>query len=262
LDDRNDFPTTWADNATVVFTSDRLGTSDIYRQSIDSEAAEMLVGGPGRQTGARRTPDGTGILFVSTIEAGPELVVRRVPLGGGVPVDVVKCRNYEFLHCSQSRCILVEREGDAQIVYELDPVKGRGKKLAELHWTDTDPVISPDGRQIAYRSYSNPVADASQLKVMTLEDAGVVTLDLPGLPSVSSLDWAPDGKGFYFVHAQRPDSPAAGTTLYYVPLRGKPVPIYSASEAAPQWAIPSPDGRRLAIHTRTHKRNVWTLEGF
>ena len=124
-------------------------------------------------------------------------------------------------------------------------------------------MVSPDGTQLAYLSFQSPIASAAQLKILTLADGHVTTLDLPGLTSLSSLDWAPDGKGFYATHQERPDSTGRGVaTLYYIPRQGKPVAMYSATEAAPVWAVPSHDGKRLAFHVRTHKRNVWTLENF
>ena len=262
LDDRNDFPTAWADDTSVLFVSNRLGTNDIYRQSIDSDSAELLVGGPEIQSGARRTPDGKTFLFSSLLEDGQQ-ILRRLPLSGGVPEDVVRPKNMQFYHCGErARCILVEREDDKNVVYELDPVKGKGAKLAELHWTERDPVVSPDGTQLAYLSFESPVASAARLKILTIADQSIATLDLPGLPSLSSLDWAPDGEGFYATHQLRADSPSGGATLYYIPRQGKPIPVYNATEAAPVWAVPSHDGKRLAIHTRTHKRNVWTLENF
>jgi eukaryotic-like serine/threonine-protein kinase len=262
LDDRNDFPTAWADDNTVLFVSNRLGTNDIYRQSVDGDSAELLVGGPEPQSGARRTPDKKTFLFNSLLEDGRQ-VIRRLSLSGGVPEDVARPENLVFYHCGErARCIIVEREDDKNVVYDLDPVKGKGAKLVELHWTERDPVVSPDGTQLAYLSFDSPVASASRLKVLTIADRSVTTLDLPGLPSLSSLDWAPDGEGFYATHQVRADSLAGGATLYYIPRKGKPVAVYSATEAAPVWAVPSHDGKRLAFHTRTHKRNVWTLENF
>ena len=50
IDDRNDFPGDWTrDHRSVIFSSDRNGTQDIFAQDRDSETARLIAGGPERQ---------------------------------------------------------------------------------------------------------------------------------------------------------------------------------------------------------------------
>ena len=105
------------------------------------------------------------------------------------------------------------------VVHALDPVEGRGDRLAELDWLDVHPVVSPDGRQLAYRSQVSATTAAHRLKILTLSNGGIVTLDLPGTTTLSSVEWAADGQGLYVGHENAPGQP--GMTLSYVPPPGR-----------------------------------------
>jgi len=57
-------------------------------------------------------------------------------------------------------------------------------------------------------------------------------------------------------------SPAGVPTLLNVDLQGKARAVLEESEKDLGWAIPSPDGRHLAIWEASGSSNVWLLEGF
>jgi hypothetical protein len=55
----------------------------------------------------------------------------------------------------------------------------------------------------------------------------------------------------------------AGTeTLLNVDLHGRVKPAFQESERDLGWAIPSPDGRRVAIWEASGRFNAWLLENF
>src|SRR5262249_3141125 len=65
LDDADDLPFDWTpDSKAVLFTSNRTGTLNIFRQKSDETSAEMLVFGPEQKTTCRLNPDGSRILFL------------------------------------------------------------------------------------------------------------------------------------------------------------------------------------------------------
>ena len=72
-----------------------------------------------------------------------------------------------------------------------------------------------------------------------------------------SLDWSPDGKGFYSGSGS-PEGPA----LIYVDLKGTARVVWRDREA--RWdhcfGMPSPDNRHLAIIGQIHNSNVWMIE--
>jgi len=65
LDDADDLPFDWTlDNKAVLFTSNRTGTTNIFRQRMGETSAEMLVFGPEEKSPCRLNPDGTQILYL------------------------------------------------------------------------------------------------------------------------------------------------------------------------------------------------------
>jgi hypothetical protein len=81
-----------------------------------------------------------------------------------------------------------------------------------------------------------------------------------GWPNLTGLDWSPDAKGIYcgFVSAQ------GSGALLYVDLAGNVRVLWQhkLDINGHVWAIPSPDGRYLAISAPTSNSNAWMLEGF
>jgi hypothetical protein len=79
-----------------------------------------------------------------------------------------------------------------------------------------------------------------------------------GWPNVTGLDWAPNGRGLY-VGSASPQS----RTLLYVDLKGNARVLWQFSAAlASIFAVPSPDGRYLAIGNFVYNSNTWMVEGF
>jgi hypothetical protein len=57
-------------------------------------------------------------------------------------------------------------------------------------------------------------------------------------------------------------SPDGVPTLLNVDLEGRAQPVLQESEKTLGWAIPSPDGRHLAIWEANGNSNAWLLQGF
>jgi Tol biopolymer transport system component len=66
LDERDDLPGAWTpDSKAVLFWSNRNGTFDIFRQSIDQDSAKPVVTGPGDKSWPVVSPDGLWILYIA-----------------------------------------------------------------------------------------------------------------------------------------------------------------------------------------------------
>jgi len=63
-------------------------------------------------------------------------------------------------------------------------------------------------------------------------------------------------------HLVTATSPTGVQALLSVDLRGKAKPVLQESEKDLGWAIPSPDGRHLAIWEASGNSNAWLLDGF
>jgi Tol biopolymer transport system component len=262
LDDRNDVPTDWTPDGRVIFTSQRNSTADIFAQRPGEEDAELLVGTPATDNQPRTTPDGRWLLFFQT--DGETSRLMRLPLAGGPAVEVLQPKAYVHHRCGrQARCVLVEQDGDVDVVYELDALQGRGKELFRKPANTGDPAISPDGRLIGYlvdRPATTEGAGAAAATLVRVVDVrGATQLEIPvaGYAAVRTLDWTADGSGFITAGYTSPNE----STLLYVPLKGDIIPLLREPGSMPRWAIPSPDGKFLAISGSMYDLNAWMIEG-
>jgi hypothetical protein len=76
---------------------------------------------------------------------------------------------------------------------------------------------------------------------------------------IFAVDWAPDSKSVY-IPSRRQDG-------VYVLLRVDPsgatrVVLEGGKTPRFQWAIPSPDGKHVAVQAVTGENNVWMVEHF
>ena len=94
MDDNENMPWSWTpDSTAVLFSSDRNGTREIFKQAIDQTIAESLVTSADQVSQPIVTPDGSEILYVSTPKsAGHETPssIFAIPIGGGTPRFILK----------------------------------------------------------------------------------------------------------------------------------------------------------------------------
>jgi Tol biopolymer transport system component len=160
-------------------------------------------------------------------------------------------------------CLAGERtEDQKQLVFTaFDPIKGKDREVmriatnpgfaynATYNWD-----LSPDGSQIAV-SYP---AGENRIRLLPLAGGEPRDLVVNGWYGFTEgPDWSPDGKGFY-VGSSSP----RGTTLLYIDVEGHASAVWEQPGGFETWAVPSPDGRHLAILGDTVNSNVWMLENF
>jgi len=83
-------------------------------------------------------------------------------------------------------------------------------------------------------------------------------IPVPGWAGVGSIDWAADSKRIWATGY----ASGGGKTLVNVALTGKVRSLLAEKEMTLGWAIPSPDGKHLAIWKAHGDSNVWMLENF
>ncbi|HYP07859.1 MAG TPA: protein kinase [Bryobacteraceae bacterium] len=256
LDLGDDYPTSWTpDSKAVVFTSDRNGPSAIFRQDLDQQIAKQLVFGPTSQIIARAAARGKWILFYG--RDGAKRGVMRASMDGGSAELLFEVSGIMGLRCSRvGPCIVSERQNGVVVVSEFDPVKGsKGREIyrdATVRFTgpDLSPdakwLATPSGGKIIFRSF------ATGAIVREVEVAGATNA-----MKVLNLDYAADGKGF-FAGQTTPTE----TRLLYIDLAGKASLLWRQAGTSSVWAVPSPDGRRVAMMVYTDDSNVYTAGEF
>jgi Tol biopolymer transport system component len=264
-DEANDQPFAWTpDSKAVLFHSDRNGTQGIFKQQIKANEAQAVITGEQDASFPRISADGEWILYFETPKgAAPSTPQRlmRVPIAGGAPQFVLEMHNIENFDCTHSSaglCVLVEdsRDGKQLTLTAFDPLKGRGKVLRTI---PKDGAIccatglSADGSTLALSKSEREI----HIRLLSLSGTADREITVKGWPNVTGLDWSPDGKGLYCGSAS-----ARGNTLLYVDLEGNARVLWQTIGARDIYAIPSPDGRYLAIEGEMRNSNVWMLEGF
>ena len=270
LDNRGSQPNDWTrDSQAILFSSDRNGRFQVFKQGLNQGVAESVVEGPGGDFGARLSPEGSWMLYVESphttpgARPSPKRLMRR-PVAGGSPEMVLEepadlLWRFRCPLKPGSPCVLIEQEGKQATFYSLDPVRGRGDRLATIDvgsslWFNAE--VSPDGSRLAL---VDPHKHHGRIEVLTLSSRDWRELSPePGWGDFQSIAWAADGKGF-FVTSWLPES----FNLLHVTLAGKVNPLQRNGHR--QWMVnplPSPDGKYLAYQAETRDSNVWMLEGF
>ncbi len=127
LDDLGEAPTAWsADGRSVVFQTDDRG---IFSQAIDSNLPKPLRDETGEIRGPNTTPDGRWVLFLSRATGDP-MQLGAFPLledpgdGHGDP----ELHVLPDADCARA-AFCVERDGNDDVISDLDPIRGRGREL-------------------------------------------------------------------------------------------------------------------------------------
>jgi eukaryotic-like serine/threonine-protein kinase len=278
LDNSDDLPFDWAfDDSFVLFTSNRTNASsifNIFRQRIDESSAEMLVSGPEQKAVARLNADGSEILYLVSLssqdtggqrrsEAQQESrVVRlmRAPVQGGPSQLVLEAPNIINFQCSRTGadiCVLSQAEPKEYPFSVFDPMKGTLRQAAKLEEAPSgwNWGLSPNGTLIAAVQVG---ATQHQIRLISLAGQPAREITVKDWNNFMSLDWAADGKGFFI------SSNPTGRldTVLYVDLAGNATPLWQVKNSQSAWAIPSHNGKYVAIPAPTTECNVWMVENF
>jgi Tol biopolymer transport system component len=167
--------------------------------------------------------------------------------------------------CAQSPatlCAFSEPSPDQEqvVISAFDPVNGRGKELTRIHLRQ--PItyygwdLSRDGLRLAFIQEDER---ENRIQIIPVAGGEPREVDVKGGNHIYGAIWAADGKGLVLGAY-----PTAGTTLLYVDLEGRAVILWQQRLAFgwPLWAVPSPDGRHLALTRYSTEGNVWLLENF
>jgi hypothetical protein len=154
---------------------------------------------------------------------------------------------------------LAEQTGDhRQLIFSaFDPVKGRDREVLRVA---TEPGlgynwdISPNGAELAI---SFPAGE-NRIRLLALKGGASREMGVNGWYGFNSgPDWSADGKGFY-VSSLSP----RGVTLLHIDLNGHATAVWEQKGGLRTWAVPSLDGRHLAMLGYTMDTNIWMLESF
>ena len=130
-------------------------------------------------------------------------------------------------------------------LYAIDVATGAMKRLSSGDGLWSSPVVSPDGKHIAYSGYSQ-VKDSyhtAELYLMNADGGGAKKWSGDLDRDVGDLTWATDGSGVYFVAAD------SGTSnLYFAPNAGAPRLVTTGTHQLNGFSL-SKSGKAAAIRS-------------
>jgi Tol biopolymer transport system component len=273
LDDRDDLPSAWTpDSKAVLFVSNRDGPNHIFRQSIDATHPDLLVGGKDNLGPPQLTPDGLSALYLvfpSSGKPSDNSRLMRIPLSGGssqLALEEPGIGNYKCAHLPSILCIYSRIDHGQQRFFTFDPTAGKGRELLAAKWQSDDGPgsvwsLSPDGRYLASPRSANPY-EASGLRILDLIGGTERDISVSGLPLIMGMDWAPDSRSLWLGGYMGRSSGGSRSGLLRVDLMGRVSTELEGSSMAIWFAVPSPDGRRVAVLAHTDNSNVSLLENF
>ncbi len=260
LDESANVPTGWTpDSAAVLFYSDRNGASEIFKQAIDRPLAENLVTAAEQLSQPRVTPDGSEILYISTPKStGPETrsSIFAIPINGGTPRLVLEDVAIFTVQCARlpsTLCLYSVTKGNTRETFRFDVRSGKSTDPPQIDpegfWS-----LSPDGSQRAFV----PVASSEgTIQLRSTSSNRTRDLVVKGWNGLMHIDWSADGKSLLVGwHNQERDSALLNVTL------DGTVSVLLRSSNFIGYAIPSPNGRLLAILQVAPAKNVWQTENF
>jgi hypothetical protein len=156
-------------------------------------------------------------------------------------------------------CAVAELTPDHKqvVITSFDPIKGRGPELARFDLSpeyDTTRMyifwywgISNDGTKLAFAPGPH-----GPIQIRSLVNGREQVLHVNQLPPRDDfLFWTADGKGLV-THR--------GNEILYLDLKGNSKVWWKCNDDC--YALPSPDGRHLAISDGRTTANIWMMENF
>jgi serine/threonine protein kinase len=261
LDENENMPWSWTpDSRSVLFSSDRDGSREIFKQAIDETMAESLVVSADQVSQPIVTPNGTEILYISIPESANRDTpssIFAIPIGGGTPRLILKDVGIWNVQCARAPstiCLYSVAKGEISETFRFDVKSGRMTVPSQIesafNWS-----LSPDGSERAIILYG-PNQDKIQFR--STSTGQTRDLVVKGWSGLTGINWSSDGKRLLVSqHTFERDS-----TLLSVTLDGRASVLLKSSNPEIWHAVPSPNGRMLAIAEAGGPKNVWQIENF
>jgi Tol biopolymer transport system component/DNA-binding winged helix-turn-helix (wHTH) protein len=274
--EREDWPTSWtSDSKAVLFLSERDGPPHIFRQSITETQPELLVGGNDIVNAPRLTSDGLSALYGVSEKPGEpsshSFRIMRVPVSGGpshIVLDAPQITNFQCGRLPSTLCVYsqVEPKSGYLRFFNFDPSDGdQGTELLSGRMKEIGGIgswsLSPNGKYLVTSKSQNPY-DPPAIRIVNIAAGTKRDFPMPDIGLMIGLDWAADSKSVWVGGYRGRGAWGTRSGILNVDLAGRTRVVLDGLNPTILFAIPSPDGRRLALYGNTQNSNVWLLENF
>ena len=241
------------DGSSVIYFANKIDTevdkefSTIYLLDITSGETRLMTSGQAVDSGARWSPDGKTIAFVSDRAGKPQLYL--LPVDGGEArqlTDFQRGIGGSFAWAPDGTKIAFSAKTDSeapdlssqpyhvdrtvyrfdavgylddevQDIYLLDIASGVSTRLTADRTNNSNLRWSPDGRTILYdATMREDAARAMTPDLMTVDRDGEQTVVLSGWASIASASYTPDGSRIVFIGRPNDGKPIGTKSDLYV----------------------------------------------
>ena len=279
LDEREDWPSSWTpDSKAVLFLSNRDGPAHIFKQHIDETQPELLVGGNDVLWGCPElTPDGLSVLYLASAKPGEpsdNARLMRVPLAGGPSQFVLEGQgitNYQCARLPSTVCVYgqIQPKSEYYRFSTFDPAGAKGTELLAAKMTKEDADgpncwgLSPDGKYLVTSRSQNPYKyKGAAVRIFNLADGTERYIPVSAAGLIMGMDWAADSKSVWVSAYMGRGAWGTRSGVLNVDLAGRVRVVLEGLDLGIWFAIPSPDGHRLALLEHRQSSNMWLLENF
>lgn len=258
LDESPNQPFAWMpDSRAVLFSSNRNGAINLYKQAIDQPIGEAVLEQQ-RTSNARIVSGGSDYLFAQAPDSedpAAPVSLMRIPVHGGVPSPVVQDSAIDNFWCSQTPvCVYSKVDRTTTILVAFDSQKGNAREIARFDgWPSW--ALSPNGSQLAVITNRNQ----GRVQLISLTTGAKHDLVLNDWPVLRSIAWKADSRSLLLTTF----TAGGNSAIVESDLQGRAhLLLESTPNAQIYWTIPSPDGRYVALNVITGEENVWMVENF
>ena len=228
----------WTPDGKIIYTSEDGSEQNLWLADLNGGPPRQLTTHVGYNEQPRVTPDGRYIVFVSNRSGRPHL--WRMEIDGQHPLELTHARADEQPSITpDGRWIVFNSNVAGKARLSRFSIDG-GEPVKLLEGTAGEPVISPDGKLIAFYYRSTP-AGINKIAIMPL--AGGEPRLICDLPAHYGLfRWMPDGRAIVYA-----DKENGAGNIWLQPLDGGAPSQLTHWKADPIFSFEwSPDGKSLA----------------
>jgi hypothetical protein len=157
--------------------------------------------------------------------------------------------------------VIAEKQGAEAVYSSWDPVQGKGTEMGRVRVGIGGPFgglgcILPDGNALAYVVRTD-VGPRNRIRVVSFKGQPSKDFIVQNVTNLEGLAAHSSGSGFFST-----DHTANGVNLVFVTRDGTSRVLWSPTQVVPLWAVPSPDGKHVAINVASRYKNAWMLTNF
>ena len=223
--------------------------------------------------------------MAATNHGRPERAIRLAPKAGKPSVNLRLMRvavfggpsqlvfeeaefgNFECARAPSNVCIYDRFEPTSPFhrFFILDPAGTKGKEILAGKIKNENGLnfwnLSPDGKSIVIQKSQNP-SDAPVLRIFNLATGAARDIPVPEAGLIFGMNWAADSNSIWLGAFMGRGAWGTRSGILNVDLTGKTRVLLKGSNPELLYAVPSPDGHRLAVGADSRTSNIWLLENF